>query len=170
MSVDYSRITPYFHNYVKLVDSPQSLQEAFKQESYMFLELLQSISATKSEYRYAEDKWSIKDVLQHIIDAERIFAYRALRIARQDKTPLASFDENSYAIAAAADKRSWEGLVNEFVCVRQSSDMLFRHFSEEDLEREGQASNAICYVRGIGYIILGHTRHHANILETRYLL
>lgn len=168
MRPDLSRVGNSFHNYINLVTEDE-LTEAFDKESGSFIRFLDTIPVEKYDYRYAEGKWTIKEVLQHIIDAERIFAYRALRFARKDKTPLPGFDENSFAAASKADARNWDKLVEEFKVVRRSSELLFHSFDEEQLESDGISSNAPNYVLALGFIIIGHTMHHQKILKERYL-
>lgn len=168
MRPDLSRVGNFYHNYINLVTEDE-LNEAFEKESASFVRFLDTIPVEKYNYRYAESKWTIKEVLQHIIDAERIFSYRALRFARKDKTPLPGFDENSFAIASKADARNWDKLVEEFKVVRRSSELLFHSFDEEQLESDGISSNAPNYVLALGFIIIGHTMHHQKILKERYL-
>jgi len=168
MRPDLSRVGNSFHNYINQVTEDE-LAEAFDKESGSFIRFLDTIPVEKYDYRYAEGKWTIKEVLQHIIDAERIFAYRALRFARKDKTPLPGFDENSFAAASKADARNWDKLVEEFKVVRRSSELLFHSFDEEQLESDGISSNAPNYVLALGFIIIGHTMHHQKILKERYL-
>lgn len=134
-----------------------------------FIRFVQNIPMDKFDYRYAEGKWTIKDIIQHIIDAERIFAYRALRISRNDKTPLSGFEENDYVDNTNANDRSIQDLLTEFSAVRQSTLFLFKSFSEEQLKRMGIASNAAVSVRAIGFIIIGHLKHHQKVFEERYL-
>lgn len=168
MRPDLSRVGNVYHNYINLVKEDE-LAEAFVKESASFIRFLDTIPAEKYDYRYAEDKWTIKEVLQHIIDAERIFSYRALRFARKDKTPLPGFDENSFAAASKADARNWDKLVEEFKVVRRSSELLFHSFDEEQLQSDGISSNASNYVLALGFILIGHTMHHQKILKERYL-
>jgi len=130
---------------------------------------LESIPDEKLEYRYAENKWTIKDILLHIIDAERIFAYRALRIGRGDKTPLAGFEENEYVPNAMANSRSLESLIEEFQFVRNSTLILFKNFSDEQLTYLGTSSDNIISVRAIGFLITGHQNHHIKVIKERYL-
>ncbi|MBO9661238.1 MAG: DinB family protein, partial [Chitinophagaceae bacterium] len=111
----------------------------------------------------------VKEVLQHIIDAERIFVYRALRFARKDSIPLPGFDENMYADNSKANARNWEDLVKEFDVTRQSSEFFFRSLDEEQLEANGISSGSPIYVKALGYITLGHAMHHTRILNDRYL-
>jgi hypothetical protein len=115
----------YFEKYVSLVDA-ETVKDAIEKYSASIDNFFTNIPQDKVDYKYAEDKWSIKELLQHVIDAERIFSYRALRIARHDKTPLPGFDENSYAAASNASKRDWQDLLQEFKAVRASTDMLFK--------------------------------------------
>jgi hypothetical protein len=128
-----------------------------------------SVPVGKLEYRYLDGKWTIKDIIQHIIDAERIFSYRALRISRNDKTPLAGFEENCYVDNTNANTRDIEDLLTELVAVRQSTVLLFKSFSEEQLGKIGMASDNPISVRAIGFIIIGHQKHHLRIIEERYL-
>lgn len=131
--------------------------------------LCQIIPEEKRLFQYAPGKWTIQEVVQHIIDAERIFAYRALRFARMDKTPLASFDEDAYAAVSMANSRPWDDLVNEYQTVRNSTICLFRSFSSEMLAAKGSTDTYPMTVRALGYIMLGHEYHHIQILKERYL-
>lgn len=167
MRPDLSRVSQNFHNYINHVPE-DDLAEAFEKQSASFIRFLDTIPHDKYDYRYAENKWTIREVLQHIIDAERIFAYRALRFARKDSTPLPGFDENSYAENSKASSRSWDKLVEEFKVVRRSSELLFQSFDEDQLESNGISSNASNYVRGLGFILIGHALHHQKILKERY--
>ena len=168
MRPDLSRVGNFYHNYINQVTEDE-LAEAFDKESASFIRFLDTIPAEKYDYRYAEDKWTIKEVLQHIIDAERIFSYRALRFARKDKTPLPGFDENSFAAASKADARNWDKLVEEVKVVRRSSELLVHSLDEEQLQSDGISSNTPHYVLALGFILIGHTMHHQKILKERYL-
>jgi len=167
-NVDLTRVPPFYHNYIKQVRQ-QELEEAFNYHPEELLLFLKSIPAEKWDYRYAEGKWSIKEVVQHIIDAERIFCYRALRFARKDATPLPGFEENDYAANSDAGRRTKDDLISELQAVQQSSARLFKSFTKEQLENSGTANNNSIYVKAIGFIILGHGAHHQNILVERYL-
>ena len=134
-----------------------------------FIRFVQNIPMDKFDYRYAEGKWTIKDIIQHIIDTERIFAYRALRISRNDKTPLPGFEENDFVENTNANDRNIQDLLAEFSAVRHSNLFLFKSFSEEQLKRIGTASNASISVRAIGFIIIGHQKHHQKVFQERYL-
>ena len=165
---DLSRVPEFYHNYIKQVPE-NDLMGAFKNQGPVFIKFLESVPPAKYNYRYAESKWTIKELLQHIIDAERIFNYRALRFARKDATPLPGFDENSFAANAKADKRNWSDLLEEFKIVRKASEMLFASFDEEQLNAEGISNNHSNYVLGFGFILIGHSLHHKKMMEERYL-
>ncbi|MBP2282092.1 putative damage-inducible protein DinB [Flavobacterium sp. CG_23.5] len=134
-----------------------------------FIRFVQNIPMDKFDFRYAEGKWTIKDIIQHLIDAERVFSYRAMRISRNDKTPLQGFEENDYVENTNANGRSIQDLLMELSAVRQSTLLLFKSFSEEQLGRIGVASNAEVSVRAIGFIIIGHQKHHQKVFQERYL-
>ncbi len=123
----------------------------------------------KFDYRYAEGKWKIKVILQHLIDAERIFAYRALRFARNDQTPLASFEEDDYAIQADGSRRSIQDLLTEVAVVRQATLSLFKSLTQQELLRIGVASGKPRSVRALGFVIIGHQNHPRGVFEERYL-
>ena len=134
-----------------------------------FIRFVQNIPMDKFDYRYAEGKWTIKDIIQHVIDTERIFAYRALRISRNDTTPLPGFEENDYVENTKANERGIQDLLAEFSAVRYATLFLFKSFSEEQLKKMGTASGTAISVRAIGFIIIGHQKHHQNIFQERYL-
>lgn len=165
---DLSRVPDFFHGYISKVKE-NDLTSALRNTTMELLSLLKSIPAEKHDYRYAEGKWSVKEVVQHLIDAERVFTYRALRFARKDDTPLPGFDENLFAQTAKVDKRTWDDLVQEFTALRKSSEALFGSFDNEQLEAEGVASEKSIYVLAIGYIVAGHVNHHCQIIKERYL-
>lgn len=165
---DLTRVPDYYHNYINQVEE-DSLMDAFQKQTRSFLRFLKEIPKDKRNYRYAEDKWTIKEVLQHIIDAERVFDYRALCFARKDATSLPSFDENSYVANSKADQRKWKDLVKEFESVRQATITLFDSFDDEQLEATGTASGKPNYVHGIGFIVAGHLNHHVNVIKEKYL-
>jgi uncharacterized damage-inducible protein DinB len=134
-----------------------------------FIRFVQNLPMDKFDYRYAEGKWTIKEIIQHIIDTERIFAYRALRISRNDSTPLPGFDENYFAQNTNGNSRSIQDLLMELSAVRHSSLLLFKSFSEEQLLREGIASDHPITVRAIGFMLIGHQKQHQKVFEERYM-
>lgn len=159
----------YYAPYVQSVSNEYTLIEELEISVHRLIKFVQNIPLDKFDYRYADGKWTIKDILQHLIDAERIFAYRALRFSRNDQTQLASFDEDEYVIEANANRRSIQDLLTELAVVRQSTLSLFRSFSQEELLRNGIASNNPMSVRALGFVIIGHQNHHQRIFEERYL-
>jgi hypothetical protein len=128
-----------------------------------------SIPEAKRQHRYAEGKWSVQEILQHLIDAERIFTYRALRFARKDETPLPGFDENTYTPASEADNVPWDELVAEFGHVRNATVSLLRHIPAEAWTRTGISNNNPISVRAIAWVTVGHTEHHMGVIRERYL-
>lgn len=165
---DLSRVPEFFHGYISKVKE-DDLMTGLKNSTNGLFDLLRSIPPEKHDHRYAEGKWTIKEVLQHMIDGERVFTYRALRFARKDDTPLPGFDENLFAQTAMTDKRSWNDLLEEFTAVRKASEMMFASFDNEQLESSGTASERPIYVLGIGFIVAGHVNHHCQIIKERYL-
>ena len=134
------------------------------------ISFLQNIPEEKWSYRYGPDKWTIKGVVQHMIDGERIFCNRALVISRKDRTTtLPSFDQDVYAAAANADKRTKEELIGELQAVQLSSRKLFESFAEEQLSAKGTVNDYTIEVNTLGFVIVGHTLHHVKLLKERYL-
>lgn len=158
----------YFSTYINILEN-LNLIEDLEISLHEFIRFVQNIPMDKFDYRYAEGKWTIKEIIQHIIDTERIFSYRSLRISRNDKTPLPGFDENEYVDNSNGNTRSLQDLLTEMAVVRQSTLSLFKSFSSEQLLRIGTASNNQISVRAIGFIIIGHQKHHQKIFEERYL-
>ena len=159
---------PYYDTYISKVGT-QSLKEGLKESGQKTYDFLNSISEEKYNYAYADGKWTIKELVQHIIDVERVFMYRALRIARQDKTPSPSFDENDYASNSDANRRTKEDLIGEYKAVRNSTIILFNSFTDKMLLSKGIASDSPLSVRASGFITIGHEIHHCNIIKERYL-
>ena len=135
----------------------------------LFHELINSIPEGKFGFAYAEGKWTLAELLMHIIDAERVFQYRALRFARNDKTPLAGFDQDDYIPECNAGGRSKKDLLEEYAAVRESTIKLFQSFDDEMLKRVGNASGSDMSARAMGFIICGHQAHHLKIIKERYL-
>src|SRR6478672_13920712 len=132
-NVDLSRVPEYYHRYINLAIN-EDLQSAFEKHETELVSFLKEIPKKKWNYRYAEGKWTIKEVVQHIIDAERVFSYRAMCFARKDSTPLPSFDENVFAANSKAGNRSKKDLLKELKTVQQTSAQLFCSFDEEQLD------------------------------------
>lgn len=158
----------YYQAYINLAKD-LSLMDALKNSITDTVKLLSTVPEHKGTYRYEPGKWSITEMICHMIDAERIFCYRALRFARNDKTPLHGFEENDYAPEANAANRVLEETVDELVRLRTTTIDLFRTFSDEMLYRKGIANKTEISVINIGYVIAGHNQHHLNILRQRYL-
>jgi uncharacterized damage-inducible protein DinB len=159
---------PFYATYIEKATNVDMLEE-LEICLHEFIKFVQNIPMDKFDYRYAEGKWTIKEIIQHIIDTERIFSYRALRISRNDTTALPGFDENEYVANTNAKERHLQSLLTELSLVRQCTLALFKSFSSAQLERVGVASNSAISVRAIGFILIGHQKHHQKIFEERYL-
>lgn len=131
--------------------------------------ILSRISDADAEKGYAPGKWTIKEITQHLIDSERIFAYRALRFARADETALMGFEQDDYIATAHANKRSMHSLMREYACVRDASIALFESFDAEMMERIGTANKTEATVESIGRVIVGHEIHHMDVIKSKYL-
>jgi hypothetical protein len=158
----------YYGTYVSLVPHGDILN-LLEQQLDATLILLRGISATQADSRYAPGKWSIKEVVGHVIDTERIFAYRALRFARNDKTALPGYEQDDYVRYAAFGKAALGDLAGELEHVRRGNLYMFRNFDMAAWTRSGIANNTEVSVRALAYIIAGHELHHVGILKTRYL-
>ena len=165
---DASEYAPHYEKYVSKVPDGHLLEilEDQRQETQ---DLLGGITEGRALHRYAPGKWSIKEVVGHVTDAERVFSYRALRFARGDRTPLPGFDEQVYAPAGKFDARPLPDLAAELDAVRRATIALFAGLDAEALARRGPADNKEISVRALAYIIAGHERHHVGILRERYL-
>lgn len=158
----------YAQGYVNAAKG-NSIQELIANHSADFLSFLNAIPDEKADFAYAEGKWTVKQLLQHMIDTERIFAFRALTFARKDTVALSGFDENNYAEAAPATHRSFVEIKQEFSLLRQSTDLFLLALTDFDLQQEGRASNNRVTVNALAYILFGHNEHHKKILIERYL-
>ena len=162
----------YAANYQqKYIDSVQgnSINDLVLNYSNQFNEAINSLPESKANFAYADGKWTVKELLQHIIDTERVFIYRALRIVRRNTYELPGFDENIFAANSHANDRTLTSLQQEFIALRKSTDIFLQTLSEDDLLQKGKASGYEITVNSIAFIIFGHTQHHLNILKERYL-
>ena len=160
---------PYAIQYIGLLPDDGSVLAHMRNNFETTQALLRSLPEEKLRYRYADGKWTIKEILLHIADDERIYAYRALRFARGDRTELPGFDQDSYTSCSGADERTVEDLLEEFASVREATISLFAGFSREALTRAGVASGNYMSVRAIAYHIAGHELRHLNIIREWYL-
>ncbi len=161
-----SEHAPYYTRYISLV--PRSDIIGILQKQAEETESLRALSDEEARFRYAPDKWSIKQLLGHIIDTERIFTYRALRIARGDRTPIEGFEQDDYVRNAPFDRISITELMNEYGAVRNATILLFRHLEPQAWLRRGIANKNEVTVRAIAFIIAGHELHHRRVLKEKY--
>jgi len=159
---------PYYASYIDRVEGKQ-LSLIMRRQRARVLELLASLSEEQAGYRYAPDKWSIKEVLGHLIDTERVFIYRAMSIARDEKQSLPGFDQDDYVVTGGFDSRSLKSLMGEYEAVRNATVAFFESLDVASWLKTGMANDVTVSVRAIGYIVPGHEAHHVAILEERYL-
>ncbi len=160
---------PYYDTYISLIEDDNIIRVLENQiktsETY-----LRTFSEEKGNYSYADGKWTVKEVLGHVIDTERIMAYRALAFARNEKQAIPGFEQDDYVAESNFNKRSLDDLINEFKTVRESNIILFKSFDEEILNRRGTSSESKITVRALIYIIAGHEKHHMKILNEKYVV
>jgi len=159
---------PYFKGYIDLAVDVELIPGLISGLNTN-LDFYKSIEDSKLDYRYTKGKWSIKEIISHLIDTERIFCYRALRFARQDKTTLLGFNENDYVDVSNASNRSLDSLLKEYESVRQATLTLFKSFDNQTLKSKGIAGAGEVSVRALGFLIIGHEIHHNNVIRRLYL-
>lgn len=164
-----SEYDEFFNRYIDNVNTDDLLTALAASEEYI-VNFMLSLKEQQLNYRYQPGKWTIKEMLVHMADTERIFAYRALRFARNDKTDLPGFDENTYAEESKAGARPITSILAEYAAARQATIELYKGFDDEMLGRTGTASGRSVSVRTLGFAILGHEIHHLNIIKQRYLV
>lgn len=169
MELNKNEFAPYYATYISKSIFFKDIVKSLKEQEEELDAFFSNIPVEKHEFRYEVGKWTIKDILLHLIDAERVFSYRALRISRNDKTEMPDFEENDYVLNASANNRTIENLLLEYKSVRSATISLFTSFTEEQKMRIGTASNSTVSVRALGYIILGHELHHVSVIKERYL-
>lgn len=141
------------------------LQDSFE-HTFAFL---REVPEEKLLYRYQPEKWTVKEIWQHVIDVERVKAYRAMRYARGDKTVLQGFDHNSYTVESDANRRNWQDILGEYSALRRATLLFFQSLGAEDFMKRGTAGRSELTVRAVGYLILGHEIHHRGVIRERYL-
>ena len=159
---------PYYQKYISLVPE-NDIVPALEMQMDEFTERLKGVPEEKGTFTYADGKWTIKEVLSHLIDGERIFAYRVLRIARGDRTPIEGFEQDGYIENSHANQRSILELLEEFKLLRRANVIFFESLEADDWTRVGIANNVEISVRSLAWIMVGHIRHHCAILNERYL-
>jgi DinB superfamily len=159
---------PPLAGYIARIEADEDVLAVLEEQLGAVPERFGKIPESRGGFRYAPDKWSIKDIVAHLSDVERVFSYRALRFARGDTTALPGFDQDAYAPEAGADRRTLADLVAEWGDVRRATLALFRHLPEPAWDRRGTASGHPASVRALAYAIAGHVRHHFVVLEERY--
>lgn len=163
-----STFPAYFKRYIDQV-TEDDLKDAFTNQQDTINNFYQSIPEEKTNQGYAPGKWTLKELLQHVIDTERIFNYRALAFARKETASLPGFEEEDYATNSNANARSWKSLCDELKAVRTATEMMFDSFSDEAFHFSGMANNKPTTVLAMGFITIGHFNHHKKVVEEKYL-
>jgi hypothetical protein len=158
----------YFKRYINVVKEDDAM-EALENNLKSFLKFLKRIPRKKVNYAYGEGKWTIKQVLQHVIDTERVFAYRALRFSKNEGVDLSGFDENVWGDNTPVDQRKWKDMIDEFKHLRKSNTAMFNSFTKEQWILSGSANNNMLNVTALGFMCAGHVQHHVVVLKERYL-
>ncbi|MFQ3336789.1 MAG: putative damage-inducible protein DinB [Flavobacteriales bacterium] len=158
----------YFDKYISLSTS-QDIEQTMVESHNHLIQTILPLTEEQMLFKYEENKWSIKDLLQHLIDTERVFMYRAMCFARNDKSELPGFDENEFAAEAMADLKSKGQLLNEYIAVHKSTIMFYNTLPNEAMDRKGRASGNEFTIKSIAHIIAGHIQHHLSVIEERYL-
>ena len=164
----YSNAPDHYHHYFRFIETQDLLQELEKSK-HITQTLFSGIDPEKENYAYDVDKWTIKEVLQHIIDCERVFCYRAFRLSRFDPTELSGFDENQYIDNIDLTKASLSDLLDEYLNVRTVTIGLYKTMTDNMLDFKGTANNAVFTARSIGFMCVGHNLHHCKLIQTHYL-
>jgi len=166
---DATEFDAYYNKYVSLVTEPDLIRVLEEQPNELSA-LLGKLEEDKGKFAYAEGKWTIKEVISHLIDGERIFAYRVLRISRGDETPIEGFEQDGYIENSYANERSFDDLLSEFKLQREANLRLLNNLRDDSWKRMGTASGKPISARALGFIMAGHIRHHIGILKARYLV
>ncbi len=160
---------PYYERYVSLV-ADSDIIDTLGSQSTRLQDLIAAMPEERGDFRYADGKWSVKELLGHLIDGERMFAYRVLRISRGDETPIEGFEQDGYIENAHSNERSFADLLEEFSLIRRANMIFFKNLTDDAWSRVGTASDATVSVRALTYIMAGHIEHHFAILKERYLV
>ena len=159
----------FYQPYISKIKEEEDLLERLNTVHEETQKLLEEVSAEKENYRYATGKWSIRELVQHLMDAERVMAYRALRIARNDQTDMPGFDEDDYVAACDSSTTTLKHLLEEYKVLRRSTLLLFKGFDSSCYQKTGTANGSVVSVRALAAIIIGHEAHHIQVIKERYL-
>lgn len=164
-----SEYNPYYEPFIKKINTEATLVHSLVESQHEVISFFKEIPPEKLMYQYDVDKWTPKEVLMHMIDTERIFSYRALRFARGDKMNLPGFDQNDYIPPSKANSRTIDSLIEEYKVVRDATIVLFKNFDDTMLKEVGMGSRSPMSVRALGFITVGHEKHHVSLIRERYL-
>ncbi len=168
--IETKEYASFYQTYIdQIVENDKSIIENLEDSFQEVMSLLKDIDKDMQHYQYAENKWTIKEIVQHLIDTERVFNYRALRFARNDKTELSGFDENNFVEASNANQKEYKNLLGEYSALRRSTIFMYKSFNDMNLLCQGKANGSTMSVRALGYVTSGHILHHLHVIKSRYL-
>ena len=159
----------FYKPYIDILDDRSGLTELLEFSLELFESTLYDLDEMKQDFRYSEGKWTVKEVVQHMIDTERVFVYRALRFSRKDNTSLPGFEQNSYVENCNCTARKYHILLDEFCLLRRATILMFKEFDQSVLDLRGPVGGQLVSVRALGFICSGHVLHHLEVLKQRYL-
>lgn len=166
---DIEKVPQYYKGYVEVIQEDAELLPLLIESRDEFVALIEGIPEEKETFSYAPEKWTVKELIAHICDAERVFSYRALRFGRGDMTDLPGFEQDDYVTSSRANARPLADMRTEFINIRNATIDLFNGFGEKEFQRFGSANGLRVDVNSLGYIMIGHQYHHMSILQTKYL-
>ena len=166
---DINEYPPFYQPYIDVLVQDKGILEMLESSLELFEQILYEIPEDLEEFQYAEGKWTIKEIVQHMIDTERVFVHRALRFVRNDQKEVAGFDENAYVQNCRIDQRKFSSLLDEFCLLRRSTILMFEDFNTADLGLKGKVEGQFMTVRSLGFVCSGHVLHHLKVIKERYL-
>jgi len=163
-----NEVGEWYHGYINRVEDG-TVMSVLRQQELSFIPFILSIPSEKGDFKYADGKWSVKEIISHLIDTERVFCYRGLALSRGEPNPIPGFDQDIYVANSNADSRSLDDLAAEFMAVRKASLAFYKSVDEKGAEKSGVVSGNAMSVRATAYIIAGHLIHHKEVLQEKYL-
>ncbi len=171
LNLEKNEYATFYQPYIQIImDNDKNIIENLEYSFEHFNKIVSGIGVKKQIFRYRENKWTIKEIVQHLIDVERVFNYRAMRFSRNDISDLTGFDENQFVLQSNANQRDFEALITEFSSLRKATILMYQSFTNDILQLGGKANGSFISVRVLGYITSGHLLHHLSVIKDRYLI
>jgi len=171
LNLEKNEYAAFYQPYIQIImDNDKNIIENLEYSFEYFNDIVSGIDAKKQLFRYEKNKWTIREIVQHLIDVERVFNYRAMRFSRNDVSDLPGFDENQFVLQSNANQRDFETLIAEFSSLRKATILMYHGFTNDILQLGGKANGSFISVRVLGYITSGHLLHHLSVIKDRYLI